>query len=273
MRLKRRLALVLATFALLIAAFVPHVAYAQTGNYVFDEYDLLSQDEFSRLEGQGTEYADQYGVGVYLLITSNMGSYSPSSSERNEFARQYYLTHGLGLGSGKDGIIFVIAVDSRDYVTVKHFADVSHDPFSNDSVDTMEEAVVDHLGDDEWYEGCAAYYSTIGDHLDYFAKNGKQWESPHYLTTIVKLLVTIAAPLFVASGVVSSEKNAMKTARLQTEASSYEKPNSFDLRVSTDTFLRRTMNVTPIPKDDDHDHGGGWSDMGGGFSGSGGGKF
>lgn len=272
MRLKKTLALALATIALIAIALVPGVAFAQTGSYVFDEYGLLSPDEFSRLEGQGSEYASQYGVGVYLLVTDEMGQSNPSSSERNEFARQYYLSHNLGLGSGQDGIIFVIAVESRDYVTVKHFYDSSKDPFSNDSVDAMEDAVTDHLSDDEWYEGCEAYYDTIGDHLAYFAKNGKQWEEPHYLSTIFKALATVVTPLLVAIGVVSTEKSAMKTARLQTEASNYERPNSFNLRISTDTFLHRTMSVTPIHDDDDHDSGG-WSDMGGGFSGSGGGKF
>lgn len=272
MRLKKGLVLSFATLALFVAALVPRVAYAQVGTYVFDEYGLLSNDEFAHLEGQGKEYASTYDVGVYLLITNNMGQSDPSSSERNEFARQYYEDKGLGLGSGKDGILFVIAVDSRDYVTVKHFDDSSKDPFSNDSVDAMEDDVVDRLGDDEWYEGCATYYKTIGEHLAYFAKNGKQWKKPKILGTIFKGLATLLTPLLVALGIVSSEKDAMKTARLQTEASSYEKAGSFNLSVSTDTFVNRTMNVTPIPHDDDDDNkSGGWSDMGGGFSGSGGG--
>ena len=272
MRLKRTLLITLAAVAVFTAALLPNVAFAQSGTYVFDEYGLLSQDDFSRLEGQGSEYASTYNVGVYLLITNEMGQSNPSSSERNEFARQYYLSHDLGVGSGKDGIIFVIAVDSRDYVTVKHFDDKSHDPFSNDSVNELEDNVVDCLKDDEWSEACSQYYKTVGDHLSYFAKNGKQWRKPRIILTLVKVLATLAIPLMIAYGIVSGEKKAMQTARLQTEASNYTKPNSFNLRVSTDTFVNRVMNVTPI-HDDDDDHDSGWSDMGGGFSGSGGGKF
>lgn len=273
MRLKRIALLFLVPFALFAALTVPRAAFAQSGSYVFDEYGLLSQDEFMDLESMGARYADNYGVGVYLLITDQMGQWDPSSSERNEFARQYYVSHRLGEGPGDDGIIFVIAVDSRDYVTVKHFDDSSRDPFSNDSVDYMEEEVTDHLGDDEWFEGCETYYQTIGDHLAYFAENGEQWEEPHVFASLIKAAITLLAPLLIAMGVVSSEKSAMKTARMQTEASNYVNPNSFELSVSTDTFVNRTMSVVPIHTDDDHGSGGGWSSMGGGFSGSGGGKF
>lgn len=273
MRLKKTLLATFATLALLAIAFVPRLALAESGRYVFDEYGLLSQGEYDYLESQGAELAHAYDVGVYLLITDDMGTYDPSESERNEFARQFYLSHNLGVGTDDDGIIFVIAVDSRDYVTVKHFNNTSRDPFSNDSVDEIEENVVDYLHDDDWTGGCEAYYETAGDHLAYFAKNGEQWKRPRILGSIIKVLATLLIPLFVAIGVVSSEKNAMKTARLQTEASNYAKAGSFNLRVSTDTFVNRTMSVTPIPKNDDRGSGGGWSSMGGGFSGSGGGKF
>lgn len=273
MKLKHTVLRTLACLVVLVAVLVPSQAFAQSGKYVFDQYNLLSPEVFSELETEAANYADEYGVGVYLLTTDYMNSYSPSSSQRNEFARDYYESHNLGEGSGKGGIIFVIAVDSRDYVTVKHFANSADDPFSDDCVDKMEDAVVDCLSDDNWAAGCKAYYQIVGEQLDYFAINGEQWTKPHIMASLIKIAATLLIPLFVAIGVVSSEKNAMLTAKLKTEASNYLEPNSFYLRVSTDTFINSTMTVTPIPKDDDKKGGGGWSSMGGGYSGSGGGKF
>lgn len=273
MKLKRRLLLALAPLALFVLALFPLSAYAQTGTYVFDEEGVLSQEEFSQLESQAAGYADTYRVGTYLLLCDNMGTSDPSSSERREFARDYYEQHSLGVGSNRDGIIFVIAVESRDYVTVKHFADSSDDPFSNSSVDVMEDAAVDQLSSDRWYAGGKAYLDTVGEHLAYFAKNGKQWKKPNTVLTVVKVAATLLIPLFIAIGVVSSEKDAMKTARMKTEAANYVEPDSFVLHASTDQFVNRSISATPIPKDDDDDSDGGWSDMGGGFSGSDGGKF
>lgn len=273
MKLKRYLFATLLPLAVFVAAMMPSTAFALTGTYVFDERGMFDHDQFTELETQGARYADTYGVGVYLLVTDSMGANEDSGSGRNYFARDYMENNRLGVGPNRDGIIFVIAVDSRKYVTVKHFVDESTDPFSDDSVDYLEDEVVEQLKDDHWYAASAKYYEIIGDHLEYFATNGTQWTEPHVMALLVKVAITLFFPLLVAIGVVNNEKEAMLTAKTKTEASDYLKPNSLELHVQTDTFVRKTMSVTPRPTDDDRHSGGGWSDMGGGYSGSGGGSF
>lgn len=269
-----RLSLVLIPLALFALLLFPANALARTGNYVFDEAGVLSNSEFSELESIASSYEDKYNVGVYLLYSNNMSGYDEdSASGRNEFARDYYLEHDLGVGSEKDGIIYVVAVQPRKYVTVKHFNNKATDPFSSDSVNKLESEAKNDLKKDRWYEAGRTYYDVVGSHLEYFSKNGKQWTEPHIAGLLVKIVATISIPIMIAFGITSSEKNAMKTAHIQTEAGNYLDTNSFNLRISTDNFVNRTMSVVPIPKHDDHDSGGGWSDMGGGFSGSGGGDF
>lgn len=257
--------------ALCASMFAAPMAYAETGTYVFDDQGVLSSSDFSALEAKGAEYAAQYNMGVYLLVTDTMGSSNPSSSERNEFARSYYNSHSLGVGSGKDGIIFVIAVKSRDYVTVKHIGS-SNDPFSDECVNALEDKVTEYLHDNDWAGGAKAYYDTAGEQLSYYAATGKQWTKPDLIGLILKILAAIGIPTAVAVSVISGEKNAMKTAREQTEASNYLDRDSLSLSVSNDEFVTTTLAVVPIPKKEERG-GGGFSDMGGGFSGSGGGKF
>lgn len=258
--------------ALLVSLAAAPLAFAESGSYVFDEQNILTSSEFSTLEGMGASYAEDYGVGVYLLITDAMnGNYNPSSSERNEFARQYFLGHNLGVGADKDGIIFVIAVRSRDYVTVKHFANSANDPFSDDGVDALEEEVTDYLSDNNWYGGSRAYYKTVEEQLSYFAATGNQWTEPDPLGLLLKILATLGIPAAAAGALVSGEKSAMKTAREASEASDYLDRSSFRITASRDDFVNTTLTVAPIPKE--KSSGGGWSDLGGGFSGSGGGKF
>jgi len=258
-----------ALFATLFA--VP--AYAESGSYVFDEVGVLSSSEFQSLEKQGADYADKYGIGVYIQFTGMMnGDPNPSASERNEYGRQVFLQKGLGVGSGKNGILVVVAVQSRDYVTVKHFGDSSQDPFSDEAVNAMEGKYTEELSDNDWYEAAREYYDLAGEQMEYFATTGKQWTEPNLLSLILKILATIGIPVAVAFGITSSDKSKMKTAREATEASDYLDRNSLQLTVSNDQFVNTTMTVAPIPKES-KSGGGGWSDMGGGFSGSGGGKF
>lgn len=271
--LKKRLVALVPLLVLLMLLFA-RPAYAQSGTYVFDEGDLLSQEEFNTLEAQGRGYADKYGVGVYLHYTTSMGPNEDEGSGRREYARDFFVSHDLGIGTNKNGIVFVVAYQSRKYVTVKHFNDSSEDPFSDDCVDALEDAAKEELSDDEWYRAGAVYYDTVGEQLAYFSEHGKQWEEPHTMGTIIKVAAALIIPTLIAASTVSSEKRAMLTARMQTEAGTYLDQDSVNLTFSTDTFINRTMSVTPIPKhDDDNDSGGGWSDMGGGFSGSDGGSF
>ncbi len=257
-----------ALFATLFA--VP--AYAESGSYVFDEVGVLSSSEFQTLEQQGADYASKYGIGVYIQFTDMMnGNSNPTTTQRNEYARQVFLQKGLGVGPGKNGIIVVVAVQSRDYVTVKHFDDSSQDPFSDSAVDALEGKYTDELSDNDWYDAARAYYKTAGEQMEYFATTGKQWTEPNLIGLILKILATLGIPLALAFGITSSDKSKMKTAVEATEASDYLDRSTFNLTVATDQFVNTTMAVIPIPKESKS--GGGWSDMGGGFSGSGGGKF
>ena len=258
----------------LLATLFAVPAFADSGTYVFDEVNVLSSSEFQTLEQKGADYAQQYGIGVYVMFTDTMNGMSdPSSSERNEFGRQVFLQKGLGVGSGKNGILMVVAVQSRDYVTVKHFDDSSQDPFSDSGVDAMESDYKSYLSDNDWYGAAKSYYKSAGEQMEYFAATGKQWTEPDLIGLILKILATLGIPAAAAFIFVGGEKGKMKTAVEASEASNYLDRASFNLTVSNDQFVNTTMTVAPIPKDDDNDGGGGWSDMGGGFSGSGGGKF
>ena len=244
-------------------------AYATSGTYVFDEYGVLSSSEFDSLESHAAKLASDYDQGVYLLITDTMGSYNPSPDERNEFARDYYVDNDLGVGPNKDGIIFVIAVDSRDYVTVKKQG--ANDPFSDSAVDALEEKVTEYLGDNDWYGGSKAYYDIVDEQLAYYAATGEQWTESNPLSLVLKILAMLGIPAAAAGVIVGGQKSAMKTAKEKTEASDYLDPSSLKLTVSNDQFVNTTLAVTS--RSEEKSGGGGWSDMGGGFSGSGGGKF
>lgn len=275
MRNHKRLLLALLPLAFFALCLLPNTALAQSGKYVFDENNTLTQDEFNQLETQGAQYADKYHTGVYLLFTNSMGPDEDSGSGKRDFARKYYESNKLGEGSGKEGILFVVATQSRKYVTIKHYDDKAKDPFSNDSVNDLESDAKSYLKKDKWYDAGNSYYEDVGVYLDCFARTGKQWTKPHTVTTIIKIAATILIPLMIALLVVRSEKNAMLTARMQTEAGNYLDSTSVNLRVSNDVFVNRTMSVVPIPKNDSSssDSDSGWSDMGGGFSGSDGGDF
>ena len=270
MRLLRKAITAFFVIAISSVVFAVPAAFAASGTYVFDEYGVLSSSEVQQLDAKAKDIAEQYNTGAYLLITDDMGSSSPSASERNNFARRYYDQKGLGVGSDKSGIIFVVAVGSRDYVAVKKYS--SDDPFSDKGIDKIEEDVRSYLSDNRWYDAGKSYYNDVDEQLNYYAATGKQWTETDLVALLLKLLAILGIPGVVAGTIVSGEKRAMKTAGEQVEASDYLDRSSFNVTEATDQFVNTTLVATPRPKKSDSG-GSGWSDMGGGFSGSGGGKF
>ena len=243
------------------------------GTYVIDAYGLLSDSQRASLEAQAKEYASKYNMGVYLLVVDDIGYKSAT-----DYATAFYRAKNLGLGSGRDGILFLIAVDSRDYVTIA-YGQGSYS-FSDDGIDEMEDAVVDELKGNHWTNACEEYYKHVGEQLAYYKENGKAYVPKSPFDFVLKLLAILGIPGLVAGSVVGSEKRGMKTAREQFAADNYVDNDSLRLTVSSDTFVNTTLAVTDKPDhDDDRDSGwggggGSWGGGGGGgFSSSGGGKF
>lgn len=242
------------------------------GTYVTDAYGLFNDEQRATLEAKATELAQKYNMGVYLLVVDKMnGLDNPTSAQRTNFATSFYRANDLGLGSGKDGIMLVIAVKSRDYVTIA-YGQGSYS-FSDEGIAAMEDAVKEELGSNNWYEGCEAYYDKIGEQLEYYSVKGEPWTEPDFLSLVLKVLAILGIPAGVAHAKVRREEDAMFTAREQTEAANYLIPGSLSLTQATDTFSHTTHMVVPIPQHDDSDSGGGSSFGGGGWGGGGGGGF
>lgn len=251
---------------------------AQTGTYVFDERGLFTSEQFNSLEAKGAELASKYNMGVYFLTTSTMNGMSdPSSRERTDFATNYYKQHNLGLNpkdqSYGDGIMFVIAADSRDYVTIA-YGQGSYS-FSDKGIASMEDAVLDNIRDhaDDWYGAATTYYDEIGSQLAYYAQNGKAKVPMSLFDWLIRIFIVLGIPLIVTFFIISAWRSEMLTAKEQSEAGNYLDRDSVQVTRATDKFIRTSIVATPKPKNEDSGGGGWGGGGGGGFSSSGGGKF
>ena len=134
---------------LLLALSLAPGAFAK-GSYVLDDYGLYDSSIRQELEQSASQLASTYGVAPYLVVVDNIGSQTVRS-----FAESYWLDHELGIGSDASGIMFLIAVDSRDYVTITHGTGIY--AFTDYGIEQLEDAVVSYLGDHEWEDaaGCS----------------------------------------------------------------------------------------------------------------------
>lgn len=254
--------------ATLALALAPKTALADDDTFIIEEYSLFSPSQKSTLEAQAKETSDTYGVGVYLLVTDTIGSKTART-----YAIDYYKDHQLGLGNQKSGILFLVAAESRDYVTITYGDGVN--AFTDWQIAQMEDLIVDELKNDEWYAAADVYLEQAEYTLAFRAENGEPLDRGNAPTSPLMAFVMFAIAFAIAAGVAGGRcfylYKQMKTAVEASHAGDYVDRSSFTLTGKDDRFVTSTITVTPKKKESSSSSGS--STDSSGFGGSSGGKF
>lgn len=252
---------------------------AGSAPFVVDDALLLTQKEIDKLEEKAEDLAFEYDCGVYVLTVDSLEGKTP-----REYAQDYYLDNDLGIGEGQNGIMFFIAMDSRDYITITYGKDPTGEyeygigirAFSDFGIEKMEEQVVPQLSDGDYNGAFTTYMDVCEEYLAFLKEEGHPYDvndgPKNYL---VRILIVIFVPLGIAGIVCGVFYSQMKTARMKTEARDYIDKNSFRLTSRNDRYIRTTVTRTKIEKSDSSSGGssGGSTVNSSGFGGSKGGKF
>ena len=105
-------------FALLAAALLCMALTLPAGAaapLVRDECGVFDADTLADLEEQAESASDGHDVDVYFLVVDDIGD-----ADQRDYAKNYYISNGLGYGDEQSGILFLLAVGSRKYVTITY---------------------------------------------------------------------------------------------------------------------------------------------------------
>ena len=240
-------------------------------SYVLDDYGLYDSSTRQELEQSASQLASTYGVDPYLVVVDDIGSQTVRS-----FAESYWLDHELGIGSDASGIMFLIAVDSRDYVTITHGTGIY--AFTDYGIEQLEDAVVSYLGDDEWEDAAECYYEQCSSILAFCADKGEPFDSHNDpAARVVALGMAFAIALLLALAVAFIVRRILKGQLKSVAAGSSAAgflAGSVVLTAQQVVFTGSHVSVVPLPKNDDNGGGlGGSTVSASGFGGSAGGKF
>ena len=189
----------------------------------------------------------------------------PLYSERFTYTDPY--------GEGKSGILFLIALDSRDYVTITYGGGVT--AFTDYRIAQIEDKIVPMLSDGTYYKASETYIEMCADTLDFYAEKGAPLDSGNDPAKgWIKWVFVFVIPLAVACIVCGIFYAQMKTANEQTHANAYMPAEGLALSVVEDTYTHTTETETYDPvKNDSSSSSSGSSTDSDGFGGSSGGKF
>lgn len=156
-------------FALLAAALLCMALTLPAGAaapLVRDECGVFDSDTLADLEEQAESASDGHDVDVYFLVVDDIGD-----ADQRDYAKNYYISNGLGYGDEQSGILFLLAVGSRKYVTITYGEGVT--AFTDYRIEQQEDEIVPQLSDEEWADAAYTYIDMCDDALDYYADYGE----------------------------------------------------------------------------------------------------
>lgn len=256
----KRFAALLAALVLALCLSIPAFAAAPL---VRDEMGLFDADTYSQLEASAEAASNGHDCDVYFLVVDSIGD-----ADQRQYAKDYYLANGLGSGSEQSGILFLLAVGSRKYVTITYGGGVT--AFTDYRIEQQEDEIVPQLSDEEWADAAYTYIDMCDDALDYYADYGEPIDVDNDIG-LEDLLIAMIFPLGISAFICLILYHQMKTARQKTEADEYMP--GFTLRVKRDRYTHTTRERTYDPPQKESSSSGGSSVDSDGFGGSSGGSF
>ena len=257
-------------FALLAAALLCMALTLPAGAaapLVRDECGVFDADTLADLEEQAESASDGHDVDVYFLVVDDIGD-----ADQRDYAKNYYIANGLGYGDEQSGILFLLAVGSRKYVTITYGGGVT--AFTDYRIEQLEDEVVPLLSDGDYADAAQTYIDLCASTLDFYAENGEPLDydnDPDGGLGLIGILIVVGIPMLIAAVVCGILYSRMKTAQLKTEADDYIGAG-LKLRVKTDRYTHTDRVEVYDPPQPESDSGGSTTDSDG-FGGSSGGSF
>lgn len=236
---------------------------AAAGSSIRDEYGLFDAAALSSLEQAAGQAAEGHDCGVYYVTCANVGSQTA-----REYAKDYYRSHELGSGTQHSGVLFLVAMESRDYVTITYGSAVQ--AFSDGRIQQIESKVQPLLSQGENTQAAETFLRMCGDTLDYYARHGKPMPGG---SGAGRIALVILVPLGIAGLVCGILCSRMRTARPKTEAVEYLSQEGLVLHRQVDLYTHTTRSQVYDPPQPEPDSSTSSTVDSDGFGGSDGGKF
>lgn len=249
MKKLRMLAALVCCLTLLLAC-----ALGENSRVVVDDAELLTAEERQTLTDTINRIGDAYHFQIVLHTTR-----STDGKSMRDYAADYYDYKGYGYGDRHNGLIFVVDMGSRQFVTVTTGTGITY--FSDSDITDVEDSALSYLSDGEYAQAFEQYLSAAEDVVrrgyDVYqatAADRLQWAADDARDMLPMVLIVAAIITTIVMCVMVSR---MKTARKKDAAQDYVEKQS--LTRMADIYLYTTESRHKIVTDDNNHSGGGGS--------------
>ena len=227
------------------------------GGLLYDGAGILTASEESDLLAKLNRISGEFNVDIAIATVDGTGDMSV-----DEYVNYYYDNSGLGYGVEREGVLFLIDMDSRKFRILSNGGHVAAKAISPDVISDITDTVTSDLS-------AGNYVSAFNSYIDEceYQINGQINGFPFKLGR--NIIIALVIGLVVALIATGSMKGKLKSVKKQDAAGSYVKQGSLMLSESRDTFLYSRVTRTEKQSSSDNNR----SSSGGSSRNVGGGSF
>ena len=208
-----------------------------------DDADLLTDSEEKELNQQLDTVSEEQECDVIVVTVDSL-----NGKTVEEYADDYYDDNGYGYGENSSGILFLVAMDDREW-NISTSGDAIT-AFTDAGLAYMEDQFVSDLSDGAYLDAFSKYASLCDDFLTQ-AKNGEPYDTGHLPKKKVSpwwIPGDLLIGAIIAFVMALIKKTKLKSVKSQVTAGEYEKAGSLDLTVRTDHFVNRVVTTRKIER-------------------------
>lgn len=242
--MKKVLSIAVVAF-ILAALFIPVVSAAST-RPLFDDAQLLDDNEVVEVQTALRNVTDKYGVEV-SVVTLNDYTEVFGAGTIDDAAETFCKS---GEYISKDCVVLMISMAGRDWCIASN--QKGHDAFTAYGREYIGNAINEELHDGD-YDDAFIHYSKLCDEFLAEAQKGTPYDNNHKLMTTTDYLIRFGIPLGagIIIGIIAvlSVKSKYKPVRLKAEANDYLIQGSLQVHQQYDHFIYTHVTRTRRAKE------------------------
>ena len=238
---------------------------------VVDEAGILSDTQEEEYAKRAQELTDEYDVGVYVVLVSNMDSYT-WTGKLYTMSEELRAGYGLGVGATekkekhagnadpdwKDSIVLTIAVNDREYY-ISAYGDYGSWAFSTYAREHIRDGFLDDIKVNSWSQGVNDFLEGTRKVLKVTSK-GKQFsfrtDTPGRM---IGFFVPLVLALLFGYGIAAVMRGSMQNTQRAQNAAAYVAGNKVNFTRREDRYIRTIVSRTYSPREKSSSGGGGGS--------------
>lgn len=250
MEKKNRIAVAFLTAVFVISAMVisvPAVTVkaADDKERIVDGAGLLSESEAAELSEKLDEISERQKLDVVIVTVDSL-----DGADVVAYADDYFDYNGYGFGEGKDGILFLISMEERDWCISTSGYGIT--AFTDAGQEYLAEKFLPYLSDGAYADAFGIFAEWCDDYITQ-ARAGTPYDVDNIpvepFSPLGALIIAVVVGFVVSFIVTGIMRLSLHSVFSESAADSYMKKDSLRLTKNYDLFLYKNVTRTEKPKE------------------------